>query len=158
MVLEATRKTNEKQLHKIGKPRRHGKGSFDREGTLGQIYQRVRELQNEALCERASTVLQLPEVRSPEQMDDVLETIHIALSGTTSLPRKISTGNTCLVHVLNKIIEVAMDAINTHTVYMIWFFQITALIRDINTLQAEEEKLFRKPAFLKVNQIIFRYA
>ena len=100
-------------------------------------------------------MLQLPEVRSPEQMDDVLETIHIALSGTTSLPRKISTGNTRLVHALNKIMEVAMDAINTHTVYMIWFFLITALIRDINTLQAEEGKLFRKPAFLMVNQIIF---
>ena len=53
------------QQPKIGKPHRHGEGSFDREGTLRQIYQRVRELQNEALCERASTVLQLPEVRLP---------------------------------------------------------------------------------------------
>ena len=45
------------QQHKIGKPHRHGEGSFDREGTIRQIYQRVRELQNEALCERAATVL-----------------------------------------------------------------------------------------------------
>ena len=50
------------QQHKIGKPHRHGEGSFDTEGTLRQIYQRVRELQNEALCERASTLLQLLEV------------------------------------------------------------------------------------------------
>ena len=53
------------QQHKIGKPDRHGEGSFDREGTLRQIYEKVREIQNEALCERASTVLQLPEVRPP---------------------------------------------------------------------------------------------
>ena len=37
-----------------------------------------------------------------EQMDDVLETIHIALSGATYLLRTISTGNTHLVHVLIK--------------------------------------------------------
>ena len=55
------------QQHKIGKPHRHGEDSFDREGTLRQIYQRVRELQNEALCGRASTVLQLLEVRPPCQ-------------------------------------------------------------------------------------------
>ena len=53
------------QQHKICKPHRHGEGSFDRELTLRQIYQWVRELQNGALCERASTVLQLPEVWSP---------------------------------------------------------------------------------------------
>ena len=37
------------QHHQIGKLHRHGEGSFDREGTLRQIYQSVRELQNEAL-------------------------------------------------------------------------------------------------------------
>ena len=42
-----------KQQHTIGKPLRHGEGSFDREGTIRQIYQRVLELQNEAICERA---------------------------------------------------------------------------------------------------------
>ena len=36
-------------------------------------------------------------------MDDVLETMHIALSGTTSLLRKIYTGNTHLVHARKKI-------------------------------------------------------
>ena len=45
-------------------------------------------------------------------MDDVLETIQIALSGATSLLRKISTGNTRLVPALKKIMEAAMDAIN----------------------------------------------
>ena len=51
-----------------------------------------------------------------EQMDNVLETIHIALSGATSLLKKISTGNIRLVHALKKIMEAAMDAINTLTV------------------------------------------
>ena len=51
-----------------------------------------------------------------EQMDDVLETIQIALTGATSLLRKISTGNTHLVPALKKIMEAAMDAINTLTV------------------------------------------
>ena len=51
-----------------------------------------------------------------EHMDDVLETIHIALSGGTSLLRKISTGNTRLVHAFKKIMEATMDAINTLTV------------------------------------------
>ena len=50
-----------------------------------------------------------------EQMDDVLETIQIALSGATSLLKKISIGNTCLVPALKKIMEAAMDAINTLT-------------------------------------------
>ena len=40
------------QQHKIGKPHRHGDGSFNREGKLHQIYQRVLELRHEALCER----------------------------------------------------------------------------------------------------------
>ena len=39
-----------------------------------------------------------------EQMDDALETIHIALIGEISLLRKISIGNTRLVHALKKII------------------------------------------------------
>ena len=39
---------------------------------------------------------------------------------------------------------------------MILFFLRTALIRTIHTLQAEEGKLFRKPAFLKATQIIFQ--
>ena len=82
-------------------------------------------------------------------MDDVLETIHIALSGATSLRMKISTRNTRLV--LKKIMEAAMDAINTLTVYIILFFLITTLIRAIHTLQAEEGKLFGKPAFLVLN-------
>ena len=47
-----------------------------------------------------------------EQMDDILETIHIALSGATSLRMNISTGNTRLVHALKKI----MEAANTLTV------------------------------------------
>ena len=87
-----------------------------------------------------------------EQMDAVLETIHIALSGATSILRKISTGNTRLVHTLKKIMEEAMDAINTLTVYIL----ITAFIRVIHTLQAEEGKLFRKPSFLKATQILFQ--
>ena len=41
-----------------------------------------------------------------------------------------------------------MDDINTLTVYIL----ITALIRDIHTLQEEEGKLFRKPAFIKATQ------
>ena len=49
-------------------------------------------------------------------MDDILETIHIALSGETSLLRKIYTGSTRLVHALKKRMEAAMDAINTLTV------------------------------------------
>ena len=52
------------------------------------------------------------------QMDDVLETINIALTGVTSLLRKISTGNTRLVGLpaLKKIMEAAMDATNALTV------------------------------------------
>ena len=50
-----------------------------------------------------------------EQIDDVLETIQIALTGATSLLRKISAGNTRLVQALKKIMEAAMDAINTLT-------------------------------------------
>ena len=46
---------------------RYGEGSFDREGTIRQIYQSVRELQNEAPCERTSSVHQLPEIRPPCQ-------------------------------------------------------------------------------------------
>ena len=46
-------------------------------------------------------------------MDVVLETIQIAFNGATSLLRKISTGNTSLVPALKKIMEAAMDAINT---------------------------------------------
>ena len=51
-----------------------------------------------------------------EQMDDVLETIHIALTGATSLLMRISTGDTRLVPALKKIMEAAMDDINTLTV------------------------------------------
>ena len=54
--------------------------------------------------------------QNEEEMDDVLETIQIALTGATSLLRKISTGNTRLVLALKKIMEAAMDAINTLTV------------------------------------------
>ena len=60
--------------------------SFDREGTLRQIYQRVRELQNAALCERASTVFQLPEVRSPCQDMQVGNPDLQILHRKTSLP------------------------------------------------------------------------
>ena len=63
-------------------------------------------------------------------MDDVLETKQITFSGATSLLRKISTGNTRLVPALKKIMEAAMDAINTLTLYMILLFVITALFRD----------------------------
>ena len=38
-------------------------------------------------------------------MDNVLEAINIALTGATSLLRKISTGNTRLVPALNKIMQ-----------------------------------------------------
>ena len=48
--------------------------------------------------------------------DDVLETIQIALTGGTSLLKNSSTGTTRLVHALKKIMEEAMDAINTITV------------------------------------------
>ena len=90
-------------------------------------------------------------------MDDVLETIHIALSGATSPLRKISTGNTRVVHALKKIMEAAIDAINKLTVYIILFFLITALImRPIHTLQADEGKLFRKLVFIKDTQILFQ--
>ena len=50
-----------------------------------------------------------------DHMDDVLETIHIALTGATSLYRKISTGNTHLVPAPRKIMEAAMVAVNTFT-------------------------------------------
>ena len=60
--------------------------------------------------------IQTKQQQNEEQMDDVLETIQIALSGATSLLRKISTGNTRLVPALKKIMEAAMDAINTLTV------------------------------------------
>ena len=56
--------TDDKVEHKIGKPHRHGECIFDREGTLRQIYQRVWVLQNEAICERVSTVLQLTPCRT----------------------------------------------------------------------------------------------
>ena len=82
-------------------------------------------------------------------MDDVLETIHIALSGATSLRMNNYTGIIRLE--LKKIMEEAMDAINTLTVYIILFFLITTLIRAIHTLKAEEGKLFGKPAFLVLN-------
>ena len=49
-------------------------------------------------------------------MDDVLEKIHIALTGATSLLRRIYTGNIRLVPALKKKIEAAMDAINTHRI------------------------------------------
>ena len=49
-------------------------------------------------------------------MDDVLVKIQIALTGATSLLRKISTGNTRLVPALKKIMETAMDSIYTLTV------------------------------------------
>ena len=48
-------------------------------------------------------------------MDDAVETINIAFTGATSLLRNISTGNTRLVPVPKKIIEAAMDDINTLT-------------------------------------------
>ena len=48
-------------------------------------------------------------------MDDVLETIQVTLTGAASLLKKISTGNTRLVPALKKIMEAAMDAINTLT-------------------------------------------
>ena len=60
--------------------------------------------------------IQTKQQQNEEQMDDVLETIQIALSGATSLLRKISTGNTRLVPALKKIMEAVMDAINTLTV------------------------------------------
>ena len=49
-----------------------------------------------------------------------------------------------------------MDAINTLTVYMIILFIITAHIRVIDTPQAKERRLFRKPAFLKATKIFFK--
>ena len=51
-----------------------------------------------------------------EHMDDVLEIIQISLTGATSLLWKISTGKTRLVPALKKIMEAAMDDINTLTV------------------------------------------
>ena len=48
-----------------------------------------------------------------EQMDDVLETINIAIPEEISLIRNITTGNTHLVPAFNKIMEAAMDFINT---------------------------------------------
>ena len=81
---------------------------------------------------------------------------NIALSGAISLLRIISTGNTLLVPALNKIMEAVMDAINTLTIYMIMLFPISAPIKIIHTLEAEEGKLFKKPAFLKATQIFFQ--
>ena len=49
-------------------------------------------------------------------MVDVLETINIALTGETSLLRKISTGNTRVAPALKKIMEADMDDISTLTV------------------------------------------
>ena len=74
------------QQQKIGKPHRHGVGIFDKEGTLRQIYQRVWEVHNEALCERASTVLQLPEGRLPCQDMQVENPDLQILRRMTSLP------------------------------------------------------------------------
>ena len=51
-----------------------------------------------------------------EQMDDVLETIQIALTGATSLLRKISSGNTRLVPALKKIMEEPW-MLSTHSPY-----------------------------------------
>ena len=55
MVVKATRMTKWNNT-KLANHTDMVKGCFDREGTIRQIYQRVRELQNEALCESASTV------------------------------------------------------------------------------------------------------
>ena len=46
---------------------KHDKGSTSRETTPRQIYQRVREFPNEALCVRTTAVLQLTEVCPPGQ-------------------------------------------------------------------------------------------
>ena len=46
-------------------------------------------------------------------MDSVQETINIAFTGATCILRNISTGNTRLAPALKKIMEAAMDAINT---------------------------------------------
>ena len=81
-------------------------------------------------------------------MDDVLETIQIALSGATSLLRKIYTGNTRLVPALKKIMEAAMDAINTLTVWMILLFVITALFR---------EPMFPQKALIRAIVVHIRY-
>ena len=64
-------------------------------------------------------------------MDDVLETIHIALTGATSLLSRISTGNTRLGHVLNKIMEAVMDAINTLTVLKTAFIKTVQILLTI---------------------------
>ena len=82
-------------------------------------------------------------------MVDVLETIHIALTGAKSLLKRISTGN----------IQENNGGSHGRYQHTILFFLIAALIRAINTLQAEEEKLFRKQAFIKATLILFlRYA
>ena len=74
------------QQRKISQSHRHGEGSFDREGTLRQIYQRAWELQNKALRERASTMFQLPEVRPPCQDMQVGNPDLQILHRKTSLP------------------------------------------------------------------------
>ena len=84
-----------------------------------------------------------------EQMNDVLETIQIALSGATSLLKKISTGNTRLVLALKKIMEAAMDAINTLAFFMILLFVITALFRAlfVHIRYVLKTALFRETMF-----------
>ena len=90
-------------------------------------------------------------------MDDVLETIHIALTCATSLLRRISSGNTRLVYAL-KIMEAAIDVINTLTIYMTLLLLIMALIRDIHPLQEEEGKLFQKRPLSRLPKLFYRYA
>ena len=61
--IEATRMTKWNNNTKLANHTDMVKVIF--EGTICHIYHRVRGLQNEALCELASTVLQLPESRPP---------------------------------------------------------------------------------------------
>ena len=59
-------------------------------------------------------------------MDDVLKTIQIALTGATSLLRKISTGNTRLVPALKKIMEAAMESVYVDLQYDEIYLTFTA--------------------------------
>ena len=82
-------------------------------------------------------------------MDDVLETIHIALTGATSLLRRISTGNIRLVPAPKIIMEAAMDAINTLT---------DDTVVPTNVPYRGSSTLFRqrRKSCLKTTQILFQ--
>ena len=85
------------QQHTISKQPRYGEGSFDRGGTIRQIYRRVRELQNEVFCERASTLLQFQKVLPPGQAMQVFrrKTSLTPMQGQQTTEEHATTSRIC---------------------------------------------------------------